>query len=194
MKKAVLFLVVLLLCMPVIAFPADGRVPGVPFQALQQQIDQVKNDLLTIESTPGPQGPQGPQGPEGPMGPMGPAGPRGQEGPPGVANGITKGVGGEINSLGEVERSTGFNYSHTPNSGYYEIKFLTPFKNDKGPICLFSNPTVWYNCSASDISPTHLLVVCVHQGICPAGDGTPVLCMGEQVDAPFSFMCFEGYP
>jgi hypothetical protein len=65
MKKTVFFLIFLVLCIPVIAFAADvslrkaGVVPGTPFQALQQQIDQLKNQLQNIQLTPGPAGPAG---------------------------------------------------------------------------------------------------------------------------------------
>lgn len=69
----------------------DGKVPGKPFEILQQQID-------ILQQTPGPQGPQGEQGPPGPQGPpgspgeigdmgiqgvAGPQGPEGLQGPPG---------------------------------------------------------------------------------------------------------------
>lgn len=64
--------VVLLLCVPAVAFPADGpskptrAANGVPFQILQRQIDQLRQELRNIELTPGPPGPAGPEGPPGP--------------------------------------------------------------------------------------------------------------------------------
>jgi hypothetical protein len=61
MKKTVLFLIALVLCIPVIAFAANGQ----PFQDLQSQIDQLKIQLQNIQLTPGPQGPAGPAGPAG---------------------------------------------------------------------------------------------------------------------------------
>ena len=196
MKKAVLFLAVLLLCMPVIAFPADGRVPGVPFQALQQQIDQVKNDLLSIESTPGP---QGPQGPEGPMGPAGPQGPPGPTGPPGMANGITQVVGGEINA-GQPVRSTGFTFGYDGWLGCYQIGFVPEFQSGDqehpGPICLVTSQ-VWEDfCYSSNVTNAGLNVCCHKQQICllpgESDVRTPVPCQGEPVDdAWFSFICFH---
>jgi len=82
MKKRVLFLIALVLCVPVITFAANGQ----PFQDLQSQIDQLKNMLQNIQLTPGPAGPQGPTGATGPTGltgATGPTGADGQEGPTG---------------------------------------------------------------------------------------------------------------
>lgn len=66
---------------------SDGKVPGKPFQALQDQVDELEtktNDLQdqidTIELIPGPQGPMGPQGPIGLQGPEGLQGPKGDKG------------------------------------------------------------------------------------------------------------------
>jgi len=82
-----------------VGLTTDGKVPGKPFEYLQQQID-------TIELLEGPEGPQGPigptgpagadgvqgqagadgaQGPEGPQGPIGPTGPAGADGVQGQA-------------------------------------------------------------------------------------------------------------
>lgn len=85
MKRLVLLLIVFLFCIPSIVFSdvaltSDGKVPGTPFVVLQQQIDQLTQQLLNIQLTPGPQGPIGLTGPEGPMGPMGPQGPQGPAG------------------------------------------------------------------------------------------------------------------
>jgi hypothetical protein len=78
MKKLGLAMAVLAfaLWIPVLADAGDvnstseGKVPGQPFDYLQQQIDN-------IQLTPGPPGPQGPAGPQGEPGPQGPAGPPG---------------------------------------------------------------------------------------------------------------------
>jgi len=89
MKKKGLVLVVLIPCIPIFAFAADvsltpdGKNLGKPFEYLQQQIDQLKNDLKNIQLIPGPQGPAGPAGPAGPQGPTGPVGPTGATGPAG---------------------------------------------------------------------------------------------------------------
>jgi len=62
----------------------DGKVPGKPFEYLQQQIDN-------IQLTPGPQGPAGPQGIQGEVGPkgdtgaIGPKGDKGDQGSVGPA-------------------------------------------------------------------------------------------------------------
>jgi hypothetical protein len=51
---------------------ANGSNPnGKPFKALQQQVEDLQNQIDTIELTPGPPGPQGPQGDPGPPGPPG---------------------------------------------------------------------------------------------------------------------------
>ncbi len=72
---------------PGIPLTSEGKVPGVPFKQLQDQI-------TAIETTPGPQGPKGPTGNPGPAGPAGPtgatgpagaAGPAGATGPAGAA-------------------------------------------------------------------------------------------------------------
>ena len=88
-RKTFLFLAVLVLYVPALAFAApdvtltpEGKVPGGPFENLQQQVDSIKNDLVNIELTPGP---QGPQGVAGPVGPQGPAGADGATGPQGLA-------------------------------------------------------------------------------------------------------------
>ena len=69
MRKRILVLaMVFMISLPVIAFAADvtltsdGKVPGTPFQALQQQIDQLKTQLQNIQLTPGPPGPTGATG------------------------------------------------------------------------------------------------------------------------------------
>lgn len=78
---ALLWLICFLLGMPVTllaverASKTEGKVPGVPFQVLQQQVDQLRADLEAIELIPGPSGPEGPQGEDGPPGPVGPPGP-----------------------------------------------------------------------------------------------------------------------
>lgn len=66
---------------------SDGKVSGKPFQALQDQVDELEtktNDLQdqidTIEPIPGPQGPMGPQGPIGLQGPEGLQGLKGDKG------------------------------------------------------------------------------------------------------------------
>jgi len=85
-RKTFLFLAVLVLYVPALAFAApdvsltsEGKVPGTPFANLQQQVDSIKTDLVNIELKPGPQG-----GP-GPAGATGPAGPQGLKGDPGTA-------------------------------------------------------------------------------------------------------------
>ena len=57
MKKAVLILVVLVFGIPAIVCAADLKAQGTPFQALQQQIDELRILLNNI-----PQGPPGPAG------------------------------------------------------------------------------------------------------------------------------------
>jgi len=54
-QKKVLVLVVLVLLLPVVAYAAEGQ----PFKALQQQIDELKQQLQNIQLIPGPQGPVG---------------------------------------------------------------------------------------------------------------------------------------
>ena len=99
MKKWRIGLVVLVFttCLALSSVRADsvknqGEVgnSGKPFTALQQQImalqqqlDQLKSNLNTIQLTPGQQGPAGPTGPVGAQGPAGPAGPEGAQGPQG---------------------------------------------------------------------------------------------------------------
>lgn len=53
---------------------------GNPFNNLQNQVDDLQQQINTIELTPGPQGPQGDVGPVGPQGETGPAGPQGDVG------------------------------------------------------------------------------------------------------------------
>jgi PKD repeat protein len=88
-RKATLILMSFVLFLTLLAYGADvnltseGKVPGQPFQVLQDQVDQLRLDLENIELTPGPQGPQGLQGEQGPQGQQGEIGPVGAQGPPG---------------------------------------------------------------------------------------------------------------
>ena len=50
---------------------------GKPFATLQDQINNLQDQIDTIQLTPGPPGPQGEQGPQGIQGPPGPQGPAG---------------------------------------------------------------------------------------------------------------------
>ena len=54
-RKITLTLVALILFIPVFTYAADEP-SGKPFQALQQQIDQLKIQLQNIQLTPGPKG------------------------------------------------------------------------------------------------------------------------------------------
>jgi len=113
MKKRVLFLIALVLCVPVITFAANGQ----PFQDLQSQIDQLKNMLQNIQLTPGPAGPQGPTGATGPTGLTGATGPTGltgATGPTGLtgATGPT-GADGQEGPTGPPGLLTSSMYQHT---------------------------------------------------------------------------------
>ncbi len=63
----------------------NTNISGRKFLLLQDQINQLRDDILTIELTPGPQGPPGPVGPQGPTGPQGPIGATGPDGVAGPA-------------------------------------------------------------------------------------------------------------
>jgi hypothetical protein len=91
MKKTVLIIIVLVLCIPVIALAQQTG--GLP--ALRADLDAVKTDLQNqinnIQLKPGPPGPQGLPGPaglQGPAGPAGPIGPTGAAGPTGATGAI----------------------------------------------------------------------------------------------------------
>jgi hypothetical protein len=94
MKKIVMVSIVLVLCIPVIAFSQAGK----PFENLQQQIStlqsqitSLQNQINSIQLIPGPQGPAGPAGPKGDTGVQGIQGIpglQGAQGPPG-APGLT---------------------------------------------------------------------------------------------------------
>lgn len=120
-KKIVLALAALVLLFPIISNAADvslttdGKVPGLPFQNLQGQIDELNTKLQNIQLTSGPQGQAGPQGPAGPIGPQGPkgdtgatgatgpqgpagpAGPQGVQGPTGPAGSAGGMISGTVN-------------------------------------------------------------------------------------------------
>lgn len=70
-------LVVIAVLMPVGAMAASQ---GQPFKDVQNQINDLQQQMNTIELTPGPQGPQGEPGPVGPQGPKGDTGPQGATG------------------------------------------------------------------------------------------------------------------
>ncbi len=71
---------------------SEGKVPGKPFQYLQEQIDN-------IQLTPGPPGPQGPQGEPGPQGIQGIQGIQGDKGDTGAKG--DKGDTGEKGDKGD---------------------------------------------------------------------------------------------
>ena len=79
---------------------------GNPFNALQNQVDSLQQQINTIELTPGPQGPQGPEGPQGPPGPQGdpgPQGPQGEVGPQGPQGDVgPQGPQGDAGPQGDV--------------------------------------------------------------------------------------------
>ncbi len=119
-QKMIFALVALVLCFPMISYSADvslttdGKVPGLPFQNLQGQIDQLSTKLQNIQMTPGPQGPIGPAGPQGPAGPAGPAGqegPQGAQGPAGLAGSAGGTISGTVINCG-------------PTSGYLLVYIL----------------------------------------------------------------------
>ena len=64
MIKTALVLIFIVLFIPVVALGAQGQ----PFEALQEQIDQLKIELQNIQLTPGPPGPAGPTGATGAAG------------------------------------------------------------------------------------------------------------------------------
>jgi hypothetical protein len=153
-KKLALILAVLVLSAPVIAFAAEGQ----PFQALQKQIDQLQQQINTIQLTPGPPGQKGDKGDKGDPGATGATGATGAEGPPGVANGITRAVHGEIEWDGSVLSGTGdFGVDTIEYLGTYDryhIYFDPPFdSNDPSglPTCTFT--PAWPTTSLSDYVP-----------------------------------------
>ena len=64
---------------------------------LMAEVQTLRDELATVEGTPGPQGPPGPEGPQGPPGPEGPQGPEGPAGPQGP-----QGPEGPVGPAGEV--------------------------------------------------------------------------------------------
>ncbi len=83
MKKTVLVIITMILCIPIIAFSADSptissgllgtvqqSISGLQTQEanLQNQINNLQNQINNIQLTPGPQGPAGPAGPQGATG------------------------------------------------------------------------------------------------------------------------------
>ena len=93
MKK--LLVVLAMVFIPVIAFAADvtltsdGKVPGGPFVLLQQQINDLKNQLNSIQLIPGPKGDKGDTGATG-VGIQGIAGVQGLQGIPGISLDLSK--------------------------------------------------------------------------------------------------------
>jgi len=76
-RKLILVCTAMLVCIPLlvcagdVTLTADGKVPGQPFNSLQQQVDELGFDLDNIQLIPGSQGPQGEPGAPGPAGPQG---------------------------------------------------------------------------------------------------------------------------
>jgi len=132
-----LFLIALVLCIPVITFAANGQ----PFQALQSQIDQLKNTLQNIQLAPGPQGPAGEKGATGL------AGAAGLIGPPGVVSGITNIVRGTVSAEGTWLAGDAWG-SPTPiqDLGYalfYNVELQTMTDNTIKPSCVVQLIDTW---------------------------------------------------
>ena len=136
----------------------DGKVPGTPFQYLQQQVDQLRTQLQNLQLTPGPQGPAGPegsaglQGPAGPQGPAGLQGPAGPQGPGGGVNGLSAAVHGSVGLEGAVAHGTGFTVAHEAYTGLYTITFDTPFAGT--PECI----------AQANISGVNWIIKCIATG------------------------------
>ena len=77
-----------------VGLTTDGKVPGKPFEYLQQQIDAIE----LLPGPPGPQGPAGPTGAEGLQGPQGEQGPKGDTGAIGPKG--DKGDKGDTGAIG----------------------------------------------------------------------------------------------
>jgi hypothetical protein len=200
MKKAVLVLMVLVLCIPVVAFGAEGQ----PFQQLQQQIDQLKIQLQNIRLTPGPAGPAGPPGPPGQKGDKGDKGDqgiqgiqgiqglkgdKGDQGPAGVANGVTHAVHGTVSWDGATE-GTGFYLAGIdcvwPHPCSTEIWFNSAFDVANGPItCQVTK--LGQNNPGHDFNPTNYYYYT---------DGSSLSVFytnidGQSVRLGFSFICVQ---
>ena len=109
-KMLLVVLTMVFMLIPIIAMPgevsltSDGKVPGTPFKVLQDQIDQLKSQLLNIQLTPGPQGIQGIAGVQGEKGD------KGDQGIQGIA-----GLSGEQGTSGVVRTYE----VHIPAIGWY---------------------------------------------------------------------------
>jgi hypothetical protein len=102
MKKSLLIIgmIGLMLCFPLSAGAKKGKNPKVHKHGIPQQINDLQEQINTIELTPGPQGEQGIQGETGATGAMGPQGVQGTTGATG-AQGL-QGVAGPIGPQGET--------------------------------------------------------------------------------------------
>jgi len=90
----------------------NGPPHGQPFQALQEQIDELRQQLEAIQLIPGPEGPQGPQGEQGPQGIQGLTGPEGPQGLPGTGISVYDGNGNYLCELISFYGLTCFIPSH----------------------------------------------------------------------------------
>ena len=179
-RKITLTLVALILFIPVFTYAADEP-SGKPFQALQQQIDQLKIQLQNIQLTPGPKGDKGDKGDPGPaghspvltwvgdqiaidgvlgphltgpQGPTGATGATGPEGPPGVANGITTAIYGEMAADGSVISGANWawRYQYYDTSTYtYVLNLNIMTDPTKKPTCLVEV----YDDAATDPTDLH---------------------------------------
>jgi hypothetical protein len=83
MKKIILILISILICLPVLGYAESGT-QGKTFEALQQQIDELKQQIEEIQLIPGPKGDTGEKGDTGPQGIQGPQGETGTQGEQGL--------------------------------------------------------------------------------------------------------------
>jgi hypothetical protein len=148
MKKTMLVLIVLVLCIPVIALAQQtGGLPALRADLealqtnLQNQINNLQNQINSI--------------PAGPPGPAGPAG------PPGAANGISYAVHGYVRYDGTTSPVfvEGFSVTHD-ETGKYTIAFLPNFLTR--PNCTVSpyQARDVTQCNIDSISTRYLVYIC----------------------------------
>lgn len=121
MKKTVIILIALVLCIPVIALAQQtGGLPALQadLQALQANLQNQINNI-----PPGPQGPQGPKGDKGDPGPQGLKGDKGDPGPAGPTVFSNAYARAQVDPDGTLASTHGIDAVFHPGPGIYQILF-----------------------------------------------------------------------
>jgi hypothetical protein len=106
MIKKKIVVALLILCIPITAY-SQGYAQGLPFQDLQNQINNLQQQINNIKLLPGPKGDTGATGATGPPGPKGDTGATGATGADGADGWAPTVWYGYVNASGDRDYGRG---------------------------------------------------------------------------------------